>query len=184
MVTDPHLFFADISLDLSRGEYLIGAKKLEAESEYFQDSYTFHLLLGRALKGACRFQEALKSLKTCCRIAPHNEVAWQELIEVHFLQLHAPVDDLVSELDKLTVALADFAPPKTCETSDPTPLNEQKQPFSDDDAIPVPTESLAALFTKQGAYKKAIKIYTDLIQLHPSKADAYKNEISSLLDKL
>ncbi len=184
MVTDPHLFFADISLDLSRGEYLSGMKKLKAESKDFQDSYTFHLLLARAFKGAQRFPEALASLKTCCRIAPHNEVAWKELLQVHFLLLRAPGDDLASELEELSVALADFEPPKAYETSDPTPLNEQKQPFSDDDSISVPTESLATLFTEQGAYKKAIKIYTDLIQLNPSNADAYKNEIASLLDKL
>ena len=184
MITDPHLFFADISLDLTRGEYLAGMKKLEAESNNFQDSYTFHFLHARALKGVQRFQEALASLQACCRIAPHNEVAWKELIEVHFLLLRNPVDDFASELEKLSAALAGFEPPKTCETSDPTPLNEQKQPFSDDDSIPVPTESLAALFTEQGAYKKAIKIYTDLIQLNPSSADTYKNEISSLLDKL
>ncbi len=184
MITDPHLFFADISLDLTRGEYFAGMQKLEAESGNFQDFYTFHLLHARALKGMQRFQEALTSLKTCCRIAPHNEVAWKELIEVHFLLLQSPVDDLASELEELSAALAGFEPPKTFETSDPTPLNEQKQPFSDDDSIPVPTESLAALFTEQGAYKKAIKVYTDLIQLNPSNADTYKNEISLLLDKL
>lgn len=184
MITDPHLFFADVSLDLSRGKYLTGMKKLEAESENFQSSYTFHLLHARALKGVQRFQEALDSLKTCCRIVPHNEVAWKELIEVHFLLLQAPVDEVVSELEELSAALAGFEAPKACEISDPTPLNEQKKPFSDDDSIPVPTESLAALFTEQGAYKKAIKIYTDLIQLNPSKAGIYKQEISSLLDKL
>ncbi len=184
MVTDPHLFFADVSLDLSRGEYSAGMKKLEEERENFQDSYTFHLLLGRAQKGTKRFHEALDTLKTCCRIAPHNEVAWRELIETHFLLLQAPCDNLTMELDELSAALADFEPPKASETSEPTSINEQQKPFSDEDTIPVPTESLATLFTAQGAYKKAIKIYTDLMQLNPSKAEAYKQAISSLLDKL
>lgn len=184
MLTDPHLFFADVSLDLSRGEYTAGMRKLEAESEYFQDSYTFHLLLGRAQKGTQRFREALASLKTCCRIAPHNEVAWKELIETHFLLLHAPSDNLTAELEQLSAALADFEPPKTSETSEPTPLNEQKQPFSDEEFIPVPTESLATIFMEQGAFKKAIRVYTELMQLNPSKAETYKKEISSLLDKL
>ncbi|UZJ39607.1 hypothetical protein OO185_00480 [Prosthecochloris sp. SCSIO W1102] len=184
MVTDPHLFFADVSLDLSRGEYSAGMKKLEAERDNFQGSYTFHLLLGRALKGTQRFREALNSLKTCCRIVPHNEVAWKELIEAHFLLLQAPSDELTAELEELSIALADFEPPKASETSDPTPMNEQKQPFSDEEFIPVPTESLAIIFTEQGAYKKAIKIYTDLMQLNPPKAETYKQAISSLLDKL
>ncbi len=184
MVTDPHLFFADVSLDLSRGEYSAGMKKLEAESAHFEDSYTFHLLLGRALKGNQRFNEALASLKTCCRIAPHNEVAWKELIETHFLLLQFPGDELTAELEELSAALCDFQPPKASETSEPTPLNEQQASFSDDELIAVPTESLATLFTEQGAFKKAIKVYTDLMQLKPSKAETYKQAISSLLDKL
>lgn len=184
MVTDPHLFFADISLDLTKGEYAAGVKKLEAAREQFPDSYTFHLLLGRALKGTHRFREALSCLKTCCRIAPHNQVAWQELIDSHFLLLQPPSDALTVELEKLSVALSDFHPPKTIETCEPTPLNEQKQPFSDEELIPVPTESLATLFTEQGALKKAIKVYTDLMQLNPSRAEYYKEAISSLLEKL
>lgn len=184
MITDPHLFFADVSLDLSKGEYAAGAKKLEAANGQFPDSYTFHLLLGRALKGTQRFREALSSLKTCCRIAPHNEVAWQELIDTHFLLLQTPSDELTVELEELSVALSDFQPPKTTETCEPTPLNEQKQPFSDEELIPIPTESLATLFTEQGALKKAIKVYTDLMQLNPSKAESYKEAIASLLDKL
>ncbi len=184
MVTDPHLFFADISLDLSRGEYLAGIRKLEAERNHFQDSYTFHLLLGRAQKGAEQFPDALASLKTCCRIAPQNEIAWKELIDVHFLVLRPPADDIVAKLDELSAALENFDPPKTFEISDPTPLQEQKQPFSDEENISVPTESLAALFTRQGAYKKAIKVYTDLIELNPSNANTYKKEISQLLNKL
>ena len=184
MVTDPHLFFAEVSLDLSRGEYAAGMKKLEAESDNFQGSYTFHLLLGRARKGTQRYDEALASLKTCCRIAPHNEVAWKELIEAHFLLLQSSGDDLTTELEELSAALAEFQPPKASETSEPTSLNEQKKPFSDEEHISVPTESLAALFTEQNAYKKAIRVYTDLLQLNPSKADTYKQAISSLLDKL
>ena len=184
MITDPHLFFADISLDLTRGAFLAGMHKLETQGALFQDFYTFNLLHARALKGLGRFQEAKKALKTCCRIEPHNQIAWKELLEVHFLLLRSPEDDFTSELEELSLALASFEPPTESETSDPTPLQEQKQPFSDEESIPVPTETLAALFSEQGAYKKAIRIYTDLIQLNPSNADAYKNEISSLLDKL
>jgi len=184
MITDPHLFFAEISLDLSRGEHFAGLKKLEAESSRFADSYTYNLLLARAYRGLQRYQEGLQALKACCRIAPHNQVAWKELVEVHFLQIHSPVDMLTSELEALSEALAGFAVPKNYETADPTPLVEQKQPFSDEEAISVPTESLASLFTAQGAYKKAIRVYTDLMQIHPDRAEAYKKEISGLLDKL
>jgi DNA-binding SARP family transcriptional activator len=70
------------------------------------------------------------------------------------------------------------------ETSDPTSIVEQKKPFSDDTAIAVPTETLANLFTAQGAYKKAIKIYTHLIQLKPQNAEQYQEKIDSLLDRL
>ena len=77
-----------------------------------------------------------------------------------------------------------FNPVQTTENSDPTSIHEQKLPFSDDTAIAVPTESLACLFTAQGAYKKAIKIYTVLIQLKPNNAEHYKKEIDSLLNRL
>ena len=184
MITEPHLFFADVSLDLSRGEYFAGLNKLESESEQFAESYTYHLFLARAYKGLGRYHEARRSLKNCCRIAPHNEIAWKELVEIHFLQIRSPADSLTSELERLSAALADFAPPKEYETADPTPLVEQKQPFSDDESIPVPTESLAEIFTAQGAYKKAIKVYTDLMQLNPVRSEAYKKAISGLLDKL
>ena len=84
----------------------------------------------------------------------------------------------------LTAALMKFEPARTTENADPTPILEQKQPFSDDAAIAVPTESLAVLFTSQGAYKKAIKIYTILIQLKPHNAEHYKHEIDLLLERL
>ena len=92
--------------------------------------------------------------------------------------------DLADELEKLTAALMKFEPAKTTENADPTSIIEQRQPFSDDTTIAVPTESLANLFTEQGAYKKAIKIYTHLIQLKPQNAELYQHEIDSLLEQL
>lgn len=184
MVSDPHLFFAEISLDLSKGEYAAGLSKLEATGGRFDNSYSFHLLFGRALKGTGRYTEAINALKRCCRIAPHNQVAWKELIETHCLSTRSACDELTSELEKISAALTGFEAPKTSETSDPTPLNEQKQPFSDEELIAVPTESLATLFTEQGAFKKAIQVYHDLMQLHPSKSDTYQKAITTLRQRL
>lgn len=93
-------------------------------------------------------------------------------------------DPIVDELEQLSMALRDFQPIQNCEMSDPTPITEQKQPFPDDAAISVPTETLATLFTRQGAYKKAIRIYTSLIQLRPEKADHYREKIDDLLERL
>ncbi len=184
MVTDPHLFFAEVSLDLSRGEYRSGLEKLERQASVFEGIYTFHLLYGRALKGMKRQTEAREQLNICCRIAPHNEVARKELLDLHFLWIHAPSDPFIGELEQLSIALARFEPPKESETCEPTTIREQKQPFPDEESISVPTESLAAVFTAQGAYKKAIGVYTDLMQINPSRAEEYKQYISSLLDKL
>lgn len=191
MISDPYLFFADVSLDLSRGKFQSGIDKLEPFSDQFADSYLFHLIYAKALKGLCYHSLASEHLRKCCTIAPANHIAWQELVELQASNNGEEPDALVpvfdpvtDELEKLTAALMKFEPVKTSENSDPTSIFEQKLPFSDDTAIAVPTESLANLFTAQGAYKKAIKIYTHLIQLKPQNAEHYQREIDSLLDRL
>lgn len=184
MNTDPHHLFAEVSLDIARGAYHAGAQKLEHAREGYAESYTYHVLLGKALKGIGRYREAKDAFMACCRLAPHNEVARQELLDVHFLVLDEPADSLATELEELSIALLDFSPPTAQETSDPTPVAEQRQPFSDEESIPIPTESLASLFAAQGAIKKAIRVYTELIGINPEKSESYKHRIRELLDKL
>ena len=191
MISEPYLFFAEVSLDISRGKFQSGIDKLEPFSSLFADSYLFHLLYAQALKGLLQNTLACEYFQKCCTIAPANQIAWQELAELQASAnleepdaLSAVFDPVTDELEKLTAALMKFEPVKTSENADPTSILEQKQPFSDDTAIAVPTESLANLFRAQGAYKKAIKIYTLLIQLKPQNAELYQQEIDSLLDML
>lgn len=191
MINEPYLFFAEVSLDISRGEFQSGIEKLEPFSDQFADSYLFHLLYAKALKGLKYNTLASEYFRKCCTIAPANQIAWQELVELQAsgegdtASARSPLfDPVTDELEKLTAALMNFEPVKTSENADPTSIFEQKQPFSDDTTIAVPTESLAHLFTAQGAYKKAIKIYTILIQLKPQNADTYQQEIEALLDQL
>ncbi|MEI7708750.1 MAG: hypothetical protein WCI90_10825 [Chlorobium sp.] len=191
MISKPHLFFAEVSLDLSRGEFQSGLDKLMLVSDYFPDSYLFHLLCAKAFQGLNMHSRTGEYLRKCCTIAPANQVAWKELLDLQASgkgDEHSPplplFDPISDELEQLTAALMQFNPVQTTENSDPTSLLEQKQPFSDDTTIAVPTESLASLFTAQGAYKKAIKIYTLLIQLKPQNADHYQKEIDTLLNLL
>ena len=191
MISEPYLFFAEVSLDLSRGRFQSGIDKLDPCSEQFADSYLFHLLYAKALKGLRQNTLAGEYFRKCCAIAPANQVAWQELIvlqastDIEEVINPSPVfDPVTDELEQLTAALMKFEPTKTTENADPTSILEQKMPFSDDIIIAVPTESLANLFTAQGAYKKAIKIYTHLIQLKPQNAELYQQEIDSLLEQL
>jgi len=191
MNSEPHLIFAEVSLDITRGEFISAMDKLTDMERWFPESYVLHLLCARAAKGLKRYEQATLHLGQCCRIAPANQVAWKELIEVKTLQSHvsepelAPLFDKVAEeFEQLSIALSGFSPPQASESSDPTPIAEQKQPFPDDASIAVPTESLAALFIDQGAYKKAIRVYTSLIQLNPSEADRYSESIDRLLEKL
>ena len=160
-------------------------------SEHFPDSYLFHLLCAKAFHGLNKHSLAGEYLRKCCAIAPANQVAWKELVDLQAsgkgeeqTPLFSLFDPISDELEKLTVALMNFNPAQTSENSDPTSILEQKQPFPDDTTIAVPTESLACLFTSQGAYKKAIKIYTVLIQLKPENAEHYQEEIASLLNLL
>lgn len=187
--------FADVSLDIKRGEYRSALEKLTDMERWFPESYLLHLLFARASRGLKRFEQAVRHLGHCCRIAPANQVAWQELIEVKTLQSHAPdpepelqttseIDSVADEFERLSIALSGFTPPCASESFDPTPIAEQKKHFSDDTAIAVPTESLARLFITQKAYKKAIRVYTSLIQLNPTEADAYRETIDRLLEKL
>ncbi len=191
MISEPYLFFAEVSLDLSRGRFQSGINKLDPFAELFADSYLFHLLYAKALKGLRKNTLAGEYFRKCCTIAPANQIAWQELIELQAFAGNEEVvvqqpafDPVTDELEKLTAALMKFEPAKTTENADPTSILEQRQPFSDDTTIAVPTESLANLFTQQGAYKKAIKIYTHLIQLKPQNAEIYQQEIDSLLEQL
>ncbi|NTV92008.1 MAG: hypothetical protein HGA72_01640 [Chlorobiaceae bacterium] len=191
MSSDPSLFYADVSLDLSKGEYQSARNKIAPFLERYADAYLLNLLYARALRGLKNYELAANYLHNCCRLAPTNEIARRELID---LQTSLPAlnanltevsDDLLSEeLEQLMAALMAFEPEKTTESFDPTPILEQKQPFPDDVVIALPTESLANLFREQGAYKKAIKVYTSLIQLKPDKAENYKNRINELLEKL
>ena len=191
MMSKPHLFFAEVSLDLSRRKFKSGLDKLIPMSDYFSDSYLFHLLCAKAFRGLDNHALAGEHLRKCCIIAPANQIAWAELADLQASGEReencssSPIFDPVSdELEKITAALMKFSPVHASENSDPTSIFEQKQPFPDDTAIAVPTESLANLFTAQGAYKKAIKIYTILIELKPHNAEHYREEIDSLLNRL
>jgi tetratricopeptide (TPR) repeat protein len=191
MTSDPHLFFAEVSLDIARGEFQSAINKLADADKRFPDSYILHLLIARASRGLKLYDKAAVHLGHCCRIAPSNQIAWHELIEVKVLQSQSDsadplpaFDPVADEFEKLSIALLGFAPPCSSECSDPTPVVEQKQPFPDDATIAVPTESLANLFIAQGAYKKAIRVYTSLIQLKPARADHYRQSIDTILDKL
>ncbi len=191
MTTNPYLFFAEVSLDLSRKEFQSGIEKLDSLSGLFENSYLFSMLYAKALLGRHQGALAGEYLLKCCFIAPANQVAWKELLDLqasssgeHSSETSAIFDPVTDELEQLSAALMNFEPVKTTENSDPTSILEQKMPFSDDTAIAVPTESLANLFTAQGAYKKAIKIYTHLIQLKPWNAEQYQLQIDLLLDRL
>ncbi|NTV67937.1 MAG: hypothetical protein HGB06_09730 [Chlorobaculum sp.] len=191
MTSDPHLIFAEVSLDIKLGAFEPALDKLTCMKRWLPESYIFHLLAARATRGLRRYDEAAEHLGHCCRIAPSNQVAWRELIEVKTLEAQAPqperkpaIDEVAVEFEQLSRALAGFTPPRATECFDPTPIAEQKQPFPDDASIAVPTETLANLFINQGAFKKAIRVYTSLILLDPSKADHYRECIDRVLEKL
>jgi tetratricopeptide (TPR) repeat protein len=191
MITDPHLLFAEVSLDIARGAFQAGLDKLAATNDILSDSYIFNLLSARSFRGLKQYDKAAGHLKKCCSLAPGNQIAWQELIELKVLESRdrsadgkSAFDPVIAELEQLSLALSGFEPPCASECFDPTPIIEQKQPFPDDVSIAVPTETLANIFISQGAYKKAIKVYTSLIQLKPSKAEDYKRHIDWILEKL
>ncbi|TLU82745.1 MAG: tetratricopeptide repeat protein [Chlorobium sp.] len=187
MIKQPHHFFNEVLKDINRADYQMGLDRLKPFSGLFSDSYLFNLLYAKALKGLKKYSLASEYYRKCCEIAPSNQVAWKELVQLqttifpetgeNVLELFDPVTD---ELEKLTEALSNFEPVKSTETADPTPLVDQKQPFPDETTIAVPTESLAMLFTKQGAYRKAINVYSLLISLKPQNAEQYRKKIDSL----
>lgn len=189
----PYFRFADIALDISRGNYRAANEKLNAIQSLVPESYHFHLLSARALAGLERYAQACKHLQICCALAPANEIAWYELATLQALaeddkseeiESTPTYDPVIDELEQLSAALMKAGPILANESSEPTSIAEQKQPFADDTEIAVPTESLAALFITQGAYKKAIRMYSHLIQLKPENARFYQDEIDRLLDRL
>jgi tetratricopeptide (TPR) repeat protein len=187
VIKQPHHFFNEVLKDINRADYQMGLDRLKPFSGLFSDSYLFNLLYAKALKGLKKYSLASEYYRKCCEIAPSNQVAWKELVQLQTTifpetgeNVQGLIDPITDELEKLTEALSNFEPVKSTETSDPTPLVDQKQPFPDETTIAVPTESLAMLFTKQGAYRKAINVYSLLISLKPQNAEQYRKKIDSL----
>ncbi|NTW10209.1 MAG: hypothetical protein HGA26_02485 [Chlorobiaceae bacterium] len=190
-ISRPHLYFKGISSDLHEGNYHAGLARLKPFSGLFSDSYLFNLLYAKTLKGLGKHTLAAEYFRKCCAIAPSNQVAWNELLQLQTLshtevqEFDSGIDDPVAdELEKLSAALMNFEPAKTTEIHEPTSLADQKQPFPDDSAIPVPTETLAQLFREQGAYRKAVKVYSLLIEIKPQNAEHYQKEIASMLENM
>ncbi len=88
------------------------------------------------------------------------------------------------DLDALAREMMNAQLPKVVETNDPTPISEQRQPFSDDEEIKMPTRQLAKIFQSQGAYAKAIKVYEMLAEREPENASLYDILISELREKM
>jgi len=88
------------------------------------------------------------------------------------------------DIDALAREIMSAQLPKVVETNDPTPIAEQRQPFSDDEEIKMPTRQLAKIFQSQGAYAKAIKVYEMLAEREPENASLYEILISGLREKM
>ncbi len=88
------------------------------------------------------------------------------------------------DIDALAREMMNAQLPKVVETNDPTPISEQRQPFSDDEEIKMPTRQLAKIFQSQGAYAKAIKVYEMLAEREPENASLYEILISGLREKM
>ncbi len=88
------------------------------------------------------------------------------------------------DIDALARKIMSAQLPKVVETNDPTPVAEQRQPFSDDEEIKTPTRQLAKIFQSQGAYAKAIKVYEMLAEREPENASLYEILISELREKI
>jgi len=88
------------------------------------------------------------------------------------------------DIDALAREMMNAQLPKVVETNDPTPISEQRMPFSDDEEIKMPTRQLAKIFQSQGAYAKAIKVYEMLAEREPENASLYEILISELREKM
>lgn len=87
-------------------------------------------------------------------------------------------------IEDIAASLSDAKFEPVQETEDPTPIQEQRAPFSDDEAIKTPTLSLAKIFYAQGAYAKAINVYKALIQKDPDNIADYEKAIEDIEQKM
>jgi len=87
------------------------------------------------------------------------------------------IDELAQNLSNVNLAPIE-------ETNDPTPISEQRRPFSDDEEIKTPSKSLAEIFVSQGAYTKAIQVYQALSEKNPNNAAEYAAAIEAILQKM
>ncbi|NTW48128.1 MAG: hypothetical protein HGB19_00045 [Chlorobiales bacterium] len=93
-------------------------------------------------------------------------------------------DALLDDIDRIAADLSKLKFRPVQETNDPTPISEQRMPYSDNEEIKMPTRSLAQIFVSQGAYAKAIKVYESLIENDPENAVEYEAEIESIQQKI
>ncbi|NTV45834.1 MAG: hypothetical protein HGB11_04790 [Chlorobiales bacterium] len=101
----------------------------------------------------------------------------------NFLQDQSETNDIF-DLDRLAADLSKMKFKPIEETNDPTPISEQRKPYSDEEEIKMPTRSLAQIFVNQGAYAKAIKVYESLIEHDPENAPDYETQIELIHQKM
>ncbi len=89
-----------------------------------------------------------------------------------------------SQIEELAAALSGVKIPPVEEMSDPTPIQEQRQPVSDEEDIKFPTRNLAEIFVAQGAFAKAIKVYEKLAEKEPQNAVLFGIIINGLRAQL
>lgn len=93
-------------------------------------------------------------------------------------------DSILDDIDRLAADLSNLKFKPIEETNDPTPISEQRRPYSDEEEIKMPTKSLAQIFVSQGAYAKAIKVYESLIEHDPENATEYESQIEAIHQKM
>jgi len=89
-----------------------------------------------------------------------------------------------AQIEELAAALSNVKMSPVEEMSDPTPIQEQRQPVSDEEDIKFPTRNLAEIFVAQGAFAKAIKVYEKLAEKEPQNAVLFGIIINGLRAQL
>lgn len=134
-----------------------------------------HILLGKAYTKLGNYSTALKAYKKGSEILNLPKTYEYYLSELNLLQANKTLKN------EQTIPLEDnFVIDKSTFKGE-APKVEEESPVSDNMIV---SDTMAQIYSAQGEYKEAIKIYNKLIEKNPDKKELYTSKIEILKKKL
>lgn len=194
---DSPVFAQLATLYIDNGEYLHALALCDRGTGIYPEYATGFLLRATALKHLDKPEEAIENYRKVLEILPRCSVAGKE-IESLTQKVEEPKPDISpgktaeesgKDTDEIkeqeTGSIEDLAerlkgykperPARDIKSAEPFEIDEHEG-----NDLPIVSETLANIFSKQKQYDRAIEAYRQLIKRNPQKADIYFTRIKEL----